>query len=206
MDRRKVVLLFLIGMVVGAIGCYLYLSHQYTEKLQSLNANYLALQDKFNQEKNKSPTIATDTVTKTEIKYLPKEVVVYKDATGNEVTAKEQTDVDLAVSPPNVSMKYNGKDYQLAGIQGETTKFEDGKLVGCVSTNATIDVTDLVNREVNYRLAENEKNISVGGYLTNQGFVASAGVIRNHGNLEYKLIGKVPKIKEFYGAGVEIKF
>ena len=206
MDKRKVVLLFLIGMVVGAIGCYLYLSHQYVEKLQGLNANYLALQDKFNQEKNKSPTILTDTVTETKIQYVPKETIIYRDSAGNEVTAKEQTDVDLAVSPPSISMKYNGNDYKLDGIKGETTKFEDGKLVGCVSTNATIDVTDLINHEVNYRLAENKKNISIGGYLTNQGFVASAGVIRNHGNLEYKLIGKVPKIKEFYGAGVEVKF
>lgn len=206
MDKRKVVLLFLIGMVVGAIGCYLYLSHQYVEKLQGLNANYLALQDKFNQEKNKSPTILTDTVTETKIQYVPKETIIYRDSAGNEVTAKEQTDVDLAVSPPSISMKYNGNDYKLDGLKGETTKFEDGKLIGKVSTNATIDVTDLVNREVNYRLAENEKNFSLGGYLTNQGFVASAGVIKNNGNLEYKLIGKVPKIKEFYGAGVEVKF
>jgi alkaline phosphatase len=36
----------------------------------------------------------------------------------------------------------------MQGIPGEISKFEKGKLTGEVSTTTTIDVTDLVNKEV----------------------------------------------------------
>lgn len=160
-----------------------------------------AAQQMLADEKAKPPQIVTEMKTKTEIAYVPKETIIYKDpVTGETVTKKEAVDVDLNVTPPLIGVKYNGKIFDLAGISGESSKFENGKLVGEISSMATLDVTALVERE----LERKKKHLSLGGYATNQGFVGSIGVVQ--GNVEYKLIGKVPKIKEFYGAGVEVKF
>lgn len=192
---------FLFGFYAG----YRYYVPELKAALDEAKLQNSALHKMLDSEQQKPPRIITETRTKTEIAYVPKETVIYRDSISEkETSAKEKTDVQLDVRPPSVSMKYNGISYEMSGIAGETTKFEQGKLVGEVSTAATVDVTDLVNREVSYRLAEEEKNITVGGYLTNEGFVGSIGLIR--GNQEYKVIGKVPKLREFYGAGVEFKF
>lgn len=197
MDKRKIIVMLIVVLSISGLILYIGI----------LSKEIDGFKTKAEQEKNRLPTIATEASTKTQIQYVPKETIVYKDlVTGKDVVAKEDTDVDLSVAPPSVSMKYNGNNYKLDGIVGENNKFEDGKLVGQVSTNATIDVTQIVNSEVNKRLKEDEKNVSLGGYLTNKGFVASVGVIKNKGNLEYKIIGKVPEVNEFYGAGLEIKF
>lgn len=157
------------------------------------------------KEKAKPPKIVTQTKTQTEIAYVPKETIIYKDTmTGEIVEGKELVDADLTVNAPRIGVRYNGEVFDLAGISGENAKFENGKLVGESWTTATLDVTKLVDREVAYKLSAEEKDFSVGGYLTNKGFVGSIGVVR--GNREYKIIGKVPKVKEFYGAGVEVKF
>lgn len=207
MERKKAIVLLVIGIVIGAIGCYYCLSHHYAKNLQKLQADYFDLENRIKQNNEQPPKVVTDATTETKIKYVPKETIVYKDpVTGKTVTEKETTDIDLGVKPPSISMKYNGKNYQMAGISGETSKFADGKLVGEVSTSATIDVTDIVNHELARSLKEREKDVSIGGYLTNQGFVGSLGIIQDEGNREIKLIAKVPKVKEFYGLGVEVKF
>lgn len=164
-----------------------------------------AAEQALEKEKAKPPKIVTQTKTQTEIAYVPKETIIYKDAvTGEIVEGKELVDADLTVNAPRISMKYNGKVFDLAGISNESAKFENGKLVGESWTTATLDVTKLVDREVSYRLSEQEKDFSVGGYLTNRGFVGSLGLVC--GSREYKILAKVPKLKEFYGAGVEVKF
>lgn len=164
-----------------------------------------AVQAELEAEKNKPPQIKTETKTRTEIAYVPKETIVYRDAAANEEkSALEKTDVALNVSSPTVYLRYNGKEYDLPGLAGESAKFEKGKLVGEVTTAATLDVTALVDSETRRRMQEQEKNFTVGGYLTNRGFVGSIGIVR--GNREFKLLGKVPKFEEFYGAGLEVKF
>lgn len=157
------------------------------------------------KEKAKPQKIVTETKTKTEIAYVPKETIIYKDSvTGETITGKEPIDADLMVHAPRIGVRYNGKVFDLAGISGENAKFEGGKIVGESWTTATLDVTKLVDREVMYRLSEQEKDFSVGGYLTNKGFVGSLGLVC--GSREYKILAKVPKFREFYGAGMEVKF
>lgn len=193
--------IFSLGVFAG----YKYFVPELQAKLKRTQEQLKFMQHDLLAERNKPSQINTETKTKTEIAYVPKETIIFRDAqTGETITGLESTDVQLNVKPPAINMKYNGKNYEMPGISGETAKFEKGKLVGEVATKATIDVTDLVNKEVNYFREKEQKNFTLGGYLTNEGFVGSIGVVR--GNLEYKIIGKVPKIKEFYGAGMEFKF
>ena len=92
----------------------------------------------------------------------------------------------------------------MAGINDETSKFEKGKLTGEVTTATTIDVTDMVNKEVARRVEENRKHVSLGGYVTNEGPALSLGLINK--DLEFKAIATVPDYKKFFGVGVEKKF
>lgn len=77
------------------------------------------------------PVITTQekVVTQTQVAYVPKETVVYKDANGNTVTGKEATDVQADIAQPRVGVKVNGRDYKFDLLQGETQKFQDGKVL-----------------------------------------------------------------------------
>jgi hypothetical protein len=186
-----------IAIIVAAYAGYVYVSHLHDRIANGEKA--------LQAEKDKPPKIQTETKTVTQVAYVPKETVIYRDAaTGQETSGLEKTDVQLDVKPPSVYMRYNGKDFEMSGLTGETSKFEKGKLTGEVSTAATIDVTDMVNKEVNRRLEENRKHISLGGYITNEGPALSLGLINK--DLEFKVIATVPDYKKFYGAGLEKKF
>ena len=77
------------------------------------------------------PVVTTQekVVTQTQVAYVPKETVIYKDANGNAVTAKEATDVQADIAQPKVGVKVNGKYYKFDLLQGETQKFQDGKVL-----------------------------------------------------------------------------
>lgn len=192
-NERKWLYRFLIVLFIAAI----YFAYSYVD---GLHERADKAQQALEIEKNKPPTIQTDTKTVTQIAYVPKETVIYKDAVGNSVVGTEKTDVQLNVQPPNVYVKYNGKDYQMPGVVGETSKFEKGKFVGEVSTSAVLDVTELVEKEV----ARRKKHFSFGSYATNKGLAVSAGYINK--NTEFKAIAIVPDLEKFYGAGIELKF
>lgn len=193
--------IFSLGIFAG----YKYFVPDLQAELKRAQEQLKFTQHDLLTEQNKPPQINTETKIKTEIAYVPKETIIYRDAqTGEIITGLENTDVQLAVKPPMIYMKYNGKNYEMPGITGETSKFEKGKLVSEVSTAATIDVTDLVNKETMRLVAAQEKDLSLGGYLTNEGLALSLGIVNK--DLEYKIIGTVPDFKKFYGAGVEFKF
>ena len=71
----------------------------------------------------------------TVIKYVEKEVPAAPD-------------VQVVASAPTITVDYNGQKTELAGITGETQKFEKGQLKVEQTTNATLDVTPIVKREV----------------------------------------------------------
>ena len=62
------------------------------------------------------------TQTLTEIQYVEKE---RDPITGQ----KENTDFEANVSQPKIGVKVNGKDHEFELLQGETQKFENGKIV-----------------------------------------------------------------------------
>lgn len=203
MDIKSIVKKYGVPLCKGiALLIALYIAYAYVSGLHSRLSN---TEQALQAEKNKPPVIQTETKTVTQVAYVPKETVIYRDtATGKETTGLEKTDVELTVPPPSVYMRYNGKDFEMSGIPGETSKFEKGKLTGEVTTAATIDVTDMVNKEVDRRMAANRKHISLGGYVTSEGPALSLGLINK--DLEFKAIATVPDYKKFFGVGIEKNF
>lgn len=60
------------------------------------------------------------------------------------------TDADIEITQPApvIALDYNGEKTELAGISGERQKFDKGKLQVEQKTEAVLDVTPIVNREV----------------------------------------------------------
>lgn len=81
------------------------------------------------------------TQTDTQIAYVPKETIKYIDSkTGKEITAKEATDVQADVSQPAVNVKVNGQDYKFSLLQGESQKFQEGKVVLTQTSQIGMDI------------------------------------------------------------------
>lgn len=57
-------------------------------------------------------------------------------------------DVEITNPAPAITVAYNGEKTELAGVSGETQKFDKGKLQVEQKTEATLDVTPIVDREV----------------------------------------------------------
>jgi hypothetical protein len=98
--------------------------------------------------------------TETVIRYVPKEIIVYKDPVTKEAaTRKENTDVEASIGQPSVNVKVNGQPYSFNLLQGEKQKFEDGKLVLNQSSNVGIELS------VKPQVIDQTKHWSVGvGY------------------------------------------
>ena len=73
---------------------------------------------------------------KTEIAYVPKETIVYKDGT----TATEKTDVDVTIPKQTLAVKVNGKTMEVSKTSDEKYLFEKNKLTMKQETAATLDI------------------------------------------------------------------
>lgn len=145
----SLIIVFLLGIGFGAWAMHSWYLSGLREALASTTERLKYTEQLLYTEKQKPPVVKTETKTVTELAYVPKETIIYTDAeTGKEIASLEKTDIDMQVKAPTVYMKYNGQSVELQGISGEISKFEQGKLTGEISTAATIDVTELVNKEV----------------------------------------------------------
>lgn len=178
------IIVFVLGASLGAWSMHSWYVSDLKELLASTKERLNYTEQLLYREIQKPPIVQTETKTITELAYVPKETIIYKDATTGEVTAvPEKTDINMQVKPPTVYIKYNDQSFELQGISGETSKFEKGKLTGEISTAAVIDVTDLVNKEVALQ-RENDKQvvaaklneIAARKYRPQVDFIGGAGV------------------------------
>ena len=72
---------------------------------------------------------------RTEISYIPK-------------TSKDDSDVEVTKALPKVSVSVNGKVAEMPLVQGETQKFQNGKLVMEQSSALTVDVSAQVATQI----------------------------------------------------------
>ena len=201
MNKKIAAIILCFCLLLTYLFIILPLKNELSEAKKELQSSEMALK----KEKDKPPKVKTEVITKTEFAYIPKETVIYKDAqTGKTIQSLENTDIEIRTDAPNIFMKYNDAKFLLPGITDEKNKFEKGKFVGQISTNATIDVTNIVEKELTLRMKKNEKHISLGTYLTNKGLVTSIGAINK--NFEIKAMASIPDPKKFYGGGLEWKF
>lgn len=142
------VLVFSLGLGLGAWAMHSWYISDLRAALASVKEKLNNTEQLLYTERQKPPVIKTETKTVTQMAYVPKETIIYRDSTGQTTAVQEKTDVELTVPAPALYMKYNNQLFEMQGITGEKTKFEQGKLTGEINSSATIDVTDLVNKEV----------------------------------------------------------
>lgn len=142
------VLVFSLGLGLGAWAMHSWYVSDLRAALAIVKERLNNTEQLLYTERQKPPVVKTETKTVTQMAYVPKETIIYRDSAGQTTTVQEKTDVELTVPAPALYMKYNNQLFEMQGITGEKTKFEQGKLTGEINSSATIDVTELVNKEV----------------------------------------------------------
>ncbi|WP_295164512.1 hypothetical protein [Selenomonas sp. F0473] len=165
----------LIAFAVGFLVCWYV--HVQTLATQLADARAIAAWYKscLLSESKDTVQVSADVQNGVTAAYVPKERIAYTDAHGRRVETVERTDVQMQVAAPTIAVKYNGKTYDMPGIQGEKTKFEKGKLQSQVTTQATVDLTDVIDEAAKARAAKRDKHFSVGAYGTTEGVVMGFG-------------------------------
>lgn len=74
---------------------------------------------------------------KTEIAYVPKETVIYKDGTA----VKENTDIDLQIGKPELNVKVNGKPFTVQKEEDERYIFDKNKLSLTQTSSADLHIS-----------------------------------------------------------------
>ena len=156
-------------------------------------ASYESAGDKSIEVKAEATSSATTA-------YVPKAYVTADDGS----RTYERTDAEISVAPPTVAVKYNGKEYDLPGIAGETTKFERGKIQSAVTTHATLDLTPLIDTAAEQKARTAAKHFSIGMYGTSTGAAVGIG----YENRDYGIDLLVHPIEpsKFWGVGVRRRF
>ena len=152
------------------------------------------------REGEKPVEVKADAKTSVDVAYVPKEYVTAPD--GSRV--REQTDAELSVTPPTVAVKYNGKEYDLPGITGETTKFEHGKIQSEVSTHATLDLTPLIDTAAEQKARAQMKHFSFGAFATSEG--AALGLGYENRNYGIDVLMNPVEPSKFWGVGFRRRF
>jgi hypothetical protein len=172
MSKQTVAILCIVCLAVGAAAGVYFIApaltqHHYTEKV--IEREIPVVQE------------VVKTVTETEVVYVPKEI----DPATNET---EETDVEAEIEQPTVSVKVNGQPYKFGLLQGESQKFEQGK----VTLNQSSEIG--INLEVKPQIIDNTKTGGIDLFVGKHSGIGlqfnrigvDAGVDR-HGDQDYRL-------------------
>ena len=173
----------LVALLSGLAGfwlCWHFYAAPMEKEMEDVKAEAAWYKSCLSKEQRMTVTVPTEAKTEASVAYVPKEYVTKEPiaATVSDPPISkelEKTDVEMTVQPPTVTMKYNGKEYEMPGIAGEKTKFERGKLKSEVSTKATIDLTSVIEEVAKSKAKEQEKHFSLGLYGTTAGPVLGIG-------------------------------
>lgn len=127
---------FLLGAAIGAWGYHTVTDSAWLTKLHNL-------QMELTKEKNKPPIIkeVVKTVTNTEVAYVPKETVIYRDSkTGRELTAQEIDSMNLNVRPSDFYFTVNGKPQKFSKTDEERWVFDKNKLAINQTSTASVEI------------------------------------------------------------------
>lgn len=90
------------------------------------------------------PTVEPEIITKieyrdrvqTEIAYVPKETVIYKDGS----SAVEKTDIDMQLGKPELNVKVNGQELTIEKAEDEKYIFDKNKLTVTQQSSADLNI------------------------------------------------------------------
>ena len=91
--------------------------------------------------------VPVETEAKTQIQYVEKET-------------PQDADVQITKEPPQVVVDYNGEQTKFDTLDNETQKFDKGKLQVDQTSKVTLDVTPIVQKEVQTAVDQNTKELT----------------------------------------------
>ena len=147
-------MMFLIGLVVGGLGMY----EIDESRMDDYEVQVAELKAEINDYQIKYQAAISDTeeakiaLAKEKLKE-PEKVYIKGDTQTEIVYVEKETpqdpDVQINQEPPSLTVSYNGEVKELPmQTTTESATSEDGTLKVNQSSNVTLDVTDIVNREI----------------------------------------------------------
>lgn len=147
-------MMFLIGLVVGGLGMY----EINESRMDDYEVQVAELKAEINDYQIKYQAAISDTeeakiaLAKEKLKE-PEKVYIKGDTQTEIVYVEKETpqdpDVQINQEPPSLTVSYNGEVQELPmQTTTESATSEDGTLKVNQSSNVTLDVTDIVNREI----------------------------------------------------------
>ena len=147
-------MMFLIGLVVGGLGMY----EINESRMNDYEVQVAELKAEINDYQIKYQAAISDTeeakiaLAKEKLKE-PEKVYIKGDTQTEIVYVEKETpqdpDVQINQEPPSLTVSYNGEVKELPmQTKTESATSEDGTLKVNQSSNVTLDVTDIVNREI----------------------------------------------------------
>ena len=147
-------MMFLIGLVVGGLGMY----EIDESRMDDYEVQVAELKAEINDYQIKYQAAISDTeeakiaLAKEKLKE-PEKVYIKGDTQTEIVYVEKETpqdpDVQISQEPPSLTVSYNGEVQELPmQTTTESATSEDGTLKVNQSSNVTLDVTDIVNREI----------------------------------------------------------
>lgn len=91
--------------------------------------------------------VPVETQAKTQIQYVEKET-------------PQDADIQITKEPPQVVVDYNGEQTKFDTLDNETQKFDKGKLQVDQTSKVTLDITPIVQKEVQSAVDQNTKELT----------------------------------------------
>ena len=152
------VICIFVGLIVGGFVVYDHMS----PKINEANAQLTAINNKYN-EVFKEKELAKVQLALAKQKEPEKLYVKGEDKTEYVYIEKEKAsdpDVNITSTPQEIKVSYNGETYNLPMQKTSESAVVGGTLKMTQSSSATLDVTDIVNREIANTILQKDAQIA----------------------------------------------
>ena len=152
------VICIFVGLIVGGFVVYDHM----TPKINEANAQLTAINNKYN-EVFKEKELAKVQLALAKQKEPEKLYVKGEDKTEYVYIEKEKAsdpDVNITSTPQEIKVSYNGEAYNLPMQKTSESAVVGGTLKMTQSSSATLDVTNIVNREIANTILQKDAQIA----------------------------------------------
>lgn len=152
------VICIFVGLIVGGFVVY----DRMSPKINEANAQLTAINNKYN-EVFKEKELAKVQLALEKQKEPEKLYVKGEDKVEYVYVEKEKAsdpDVEITSTPQEIKVSYNGETYNLPMQKTSESKVTGGTLKMTQSSSATLDVTDIVNREIANTILQKDAQIA----------------------------------------------
>ena len=152
------VICIFVGLIIGGFIVYDHM----VPKINEANAQLTAINNKYN-EVFKEKELAKVQLALEKQKEPEKLYVKGEDKTEYVYIEKEKAsdpDVDITSTPQEIKVSYNGEAYNLPMQKTSESAVVGGTLKMTQSSSATLDVTDIVNREIANTILQKDAQIA----------------------------------------------